>query len=155
MSRPGKRHGMICGNVTRILGNFAVQRKKGYVCSNDTGVVVERKPDPARGPDVLFIDDEEGVPQMEEKYGETPPLLAVVVHSPIDTVGNVMRRVREQKRFGTRLIWVLDPDANNVIVSQPGKEDKIVEAAEELTGEDILPDFRCRVTELFAFPGKS
>jgi Uma2 family endonuclease len=42
MSRPGKRHGMICGNVAGILRNYAVQRQKGYVCTNDTGVVVER-----------------------------------------------------------------------------------------------------------------
>jgi Uma2 family endonuclease len=154
MSRPGKRHGMICGNVTGILRNYAVQRKKGYVCSNDTGVVVERKPDTVRGPDVLFFDDAVQVEQVEEKYGETPPLLAVEVLSPNDTTGKVMRRVREQKRFGTRLIWVLDPDACNVIVCQPGREDKIVEAEEELIGEDVLPDFRCRVAELFALPGQ-
>jgi Uma2 family endonuclease len=154
MSRPGKRHGMICGNVTRILGNYAVQRKKGYVCSNDTGVVVERKPDTVRGPDILFFDDAMQVEQVEEKYGETPPLLAVEVLSPNDTTGKVMRRVREQKRFGTKLIWVLDPDACNVIVCQPGREDKIVEAEEELTGEDVLPDFRGRVAELFALPGQ-
>jgi Uma2 family endonuclease len=154
MSRPGKRHGMICGNVTRILGNHAVQRKKGYVCSNDTGVVVERKPDTVRGPDVLFFDDASQVEQVEEKYGETPPLLAVEVLSPNDTTGKVMRRVREQKRFGTRLIWVLDPDAQNVIVCQPGQEDKIVEADEDLTGEDVLPEFRCRVAEFFALPGQ-
>jgi Uma2 family endonuclease len=154
MSRPGKRHGMICANVTGILRNYAIQRKKGYVCSNDTGVVVERKPDTVRGPDVLFFDDAVQVEQVEEKYGETPPLLAVEVLSPNDTTGKVMRRVREQKRFGTRLIWVLDPDACNVIVCQPGREDKIVEAEEELTGEDVLPDFHCRVAELFALPGQ-
>jgi Uma2 family endonuclease len=154
MSRPGKRHGMVCGNVTRILGNYAVERKKGYVCSNDTGVVVERKPDTVRGPDVLFFDDAVQVEQAEEKYGEAPPLLAVMVLPPNDTTGKVMRRVREQKHFGTRLIWVLDPDACNVIVCQPGREDKIVEAEEELTGEEVLPDFRCRVAELFALPGQ-
>jgi Uma2 family endonuclease len=153
-SRPGKRHGMICANVTGILRNYAIQRKKGYLCSNDTGVVVERKPDTVRGPDGLFFDDAAQVEQVEEKYGETPPLLAVEVLSPNDTTGKVMRRVREQKRFGSRLIWVLDPDACNVIVCQPGREDKIVEAEEELTGEDVLPDFRCRVAELFALPGQ-
>ena len=154
MSRPGKRHGMICGNVARILGNYAVQRKKGYVCSNDTGVVVGRKPDTVRGPDVLFFDDVDQVEQVDEKYGETPPLLAVEVLSPNDTTGKVMRRVREQKRIGTRLVWVLDPEELNVVVCQRGQEDKIVEFDEELTGEDVLPDFRCRVAELFALPGQ-
>ena len=55
ISRPGKLHGLICANVVRILGNFSIQRKKGYVCSNDTGLVVERDPDTVRGPDVLSL----------------------------------------------------------------------------------------------------
>jgi Uma2 family endonuclease len=154
MSRPGKLHGLICANVVGILRNYAIQRKKGYVCSNDTGVIVERDPDTVRGPDVLFFEDAERVEQVQEKYGETPPLLAVEVLSPNDTHGKVMRRVREQMRFGTRLVWVLDPDARNVLVYQRGKEDDVVEANEDLTGNDVLPDFRCRVGEFFALPGQ-
>ena len=62
------------------------------------------------------------------------------------------RRNSSQFR-GWQQHWVLDPDALNVIVCQPGKEGKIVESAEELTGDDVLPDFRCRVVELFLLPG--
>src|SRR5262245_40502366 len=65
MSRPGKLHGLICANVVGILRNYAVARKKGYVCSNDTGVVVRRNPDTVRGPDVLFFEDAEQVEQVE------------------------------------------------------------------------------------------
>ena len=154
MSRPGKRHGFICANGVGILRDYTLQRKKGYVCSNDTGIVVERDPDTVRGPDVLFFEDAKRIEDVEEKYGETPPLLAVEVLSPNDTTGKLMRRVREQLRFGTLLIWVLDPDAKNVIVYRPGKEDKIVEQTEELTGEEVLPDFRCKVAEFFALPGQ-
>jgi Uma2 family endonuclease len=154
MSRPGKLHGLVCANVVRILGNFAAQRKKGYVCSNDTGVVTERNPDTVRGPDVLFFEDAERIEQVEEKYGEQPPLLAVEVASPNDTPGKSMRRVTEQLRFGTRLVWVLDPDARNVVVYQLGKDDKVIEEAQELTGGDVLPDFRCQVAEFFALPGR-
>jgi Uma2 family endonuclease len=159
MSRPGKRHGLVCGNVARILGNFAMQRKKGYVCSNDTGVVVERGPDTVRGPDVLFFEDAEQAEDVEEKYGETPPLLAVEVLSANDTHRKVSGRVREQLRFGTRLVWILDPDARDVKVYRPGKQPDTVEETllrenAELTGEDVLLDFRCRVSEFFALPGK-
>lgn len=154
MSRPGKLHGLVCGNVARILGNYCFQRKKGYVCSNDTGVLVERDPDTVRGPDVMLFEDAATVEQVEEKYGERPPVLAVEVLSPNDATGKVLRRIREQKEFGTRLIWVVDPDARNVIVSRPGQEDKILEVAEEMTGDDVLPDFHCRVAEFFALPGQ-
>jgi Uma2 family endonuclease len=154
MSRPGKRHGMICANVVRILGNYAVARKKGYVCSNDTGVVVARNPDTVRCPDVMLFEDAESAGEIEEQYGTTPPLLAVEVLSPNDTHGKVMRRVKEQLRFGTKLVWVLDPDARNVIIHGAGGEDRVVEETGELTGNAILPDFRCRVAEFFDLPGR-
>lgn len=154
MTRPGKLHGYVCGNVVRILSNFSFQRKKGYVCSNDTGVVVDRDPDSVRGPDVLFFEDATTIEEIDRKYGEEPPLLAVEVLSPNDTIGKIMERVADQLRFGTRLVWVIDPEARNVTVFQPGREPYVVQENEELTGEDVLPDFRCRVAEFFAFPGK-
>jgi Uma2 family endonuclease len=154
MSRPGKRHGLVCGNTVRILGNYTVQRRKGYVCSNDTGVVVEHDPDTVRGPDVLLFEDAEHYEQVELKYGEQPALLAVEVLSPNDSMGKVNRRIREQLRFGTRLVWLLDPEARNVTVYRPGQEHYLVEEGEELTGDDVLPDFRCRVAEFFNLPGQ-
>ncbi len=159
MSRPGKLHGFVCANVAGILRNYVIQRKKGYVCSNDTGVIVARNPDTVRGPDVLLFEDAARFEEIEIRYGERPPVLAIEVLSPNDTAGKLSRRVREQFRFGTRLMWVLDPDARNVIVYRPGKEagiaeDYIVEENEELTGDDVLPDFRCRVAEFFSLPGQ-
>jgi Uma2 family endonuclease len=153
MSRPGKRHGMICANVAGILRNYVIQRRKGYVCSNDTGLVVKRDPDTVRGPDVLFFEDAESAEQVEEKYGETPPLLAVEVLSPNDTHGKVIRRLQEQFRFGTKQVWVLDPDARNVIVHYPDRPERSVEETQELA-EEILPEFRCLVVEFFNLPGR-
>jgi Uma2 family endonuclease len=153
MSRPGKRHGMICANLAGILRNYVVQRRKGYVCSNDAGVIVEREPDTVRGPDVMLFEDAEATDEVEVKYGEKPPVLAAEVLSPNDTMGKVRRRVREQLQFGTRVVWVLDPDARNVILYRAGKEDQLVEEPEELTCEDVLPGFRCKVAEFFEVPG--
>jgi Uma2 family endonuclease len=154
MPQPGKRHGFVCGNAVRVMGNFAHRRKKGYVCSNDTGVVVERDPDTVRGPDITFFEDVTSYEDIEEKYGETPPKVAIEVLSPNDSTGKVNRRIRDQLRFGTALVWLIDPEARNVTVYRPGKEHYVLEETEELTGEDVLPDFRCRVAEFFAMPGE-
>jgi Uma2 family endonuclease len=153
MSRPGKRHGMICANVAGILRNYVIERKKGYVCSNDTGVIVAQNPDTVRGPDVMFFDDVASVDEVEEKYGSKPPVLAVEVLSPNDTYSKVVRRIQEQFHFGTKVVWVLDPDSRDVIVHAPGQEDRVVGEAQELT-DDLLPGFRCRVAEFFALPGQ-
>ncbi len=153
MTKPGKFHGFVCANVVWVLQNYVRQRKKGYICSNDTGVVVDRDPDTVRGPDILLFEDATKPEEIERKYGERPPLLAVEVLSPNDTLSKIIRRVREQLHFGTKLVWVVDPEESNVIVYRPGREEYVVGAAEELTGGDVLPDFRCLVAELFAMPG--
>ncbi len=154
MSRPGKLHGMVCGNNVWLLGNYVRQRKKGYVCSNDTGIVIERQPDTVRGPDVMLFDDAETVDQVDRKFARTPPLLAVEVLSPNDTMGQMLKRVREQLRFGTNMVWVIDPDARIVMVYRAGLEEVVLEENEELTGFDVLPGFSCRMAELFAMPGR-
>jgi Uma2 family endonuclease len=104
MSRPGKRRGLVCANVVGILRNFVIQRKKGYICSNDTGVIVGRDPDTVRGPDVMLFEDAARIEDVEEKYGEKPLVLVVEVLSPNDTPGKITERIQEQKRFGTPLI---------------------------------------------------
>lgn len=154
MSRPGKLHGFVCANVIAILVLFARQRKKGYVCANDTGVVVEHDPDTVRGPDVMFYEDAKRYEDLEKKFGKTPPLLAVEVLSPNDRIGKVNRRIKEQLEFGTGLVWVVDPESRNVTVYRAGKDYSLFEESDEITGEDVLPDFRCNVAEFFALPGQ-
>jgi Uma2 family endonuclease len=154
MSRPGKKHGLVCGNGVRLLGNYAAARKRGYVCSNDTGVVVAHNPDTVRGPDILFFDDATSIDQVEEKYGETPPRLAVEVLSPNDTTIKVMQRVFEQLSFGADMVWVVDPESEQVAVYRRGKEPYLLHRDDELTGDDVLPEFRCKVADFFKLPGQ-
>lgn len=154
MSRPGKRHGLVCINAGVILWNYARQRQKGYVCSNDTGVIVERDPDTVRGPDIMFFEDAVTYEELEKGFGATPPLVSVEVLSPSDTPGRLKRRIEEQIQFGIPLIWVVDPEARTVRIIQPGKEDRVLGENEELVCEDVLPGFRCLVAEFFKFPGQ-
>ena len=154
LSRPGKVHGVVCAAVVFLLSLYARQRKKGYICGNDTGVIVERDPDTVRGPDIMYFEDAETIDQIDLKWGEAPPRLAVEVLSPNDTTGKVNRKIRDQLRFGTPLVWLVDPAARNVTVYRPGREYQVLEAEEELTGEDVLPGFQCRVAEFFKLPGE-
>lgn len=153
MTKPGIRHGVVCANAARILQNFCFTRKKGFVCSNDTGMVLERDPDTVRGPDVLLYDDVKTYEELEIKWGESPALLTVEVLSPQDTMGKVMRRVNEQPRFGVKAVLVIDPDAKNVTVHRSGQEPTIFEEQQELVIDDVLPGFRCLVADFFAMPG--
>jgi Uma2 family endonuclease len=153
MSRPGELHGVVCGNVAWVLGNYVRQRGRGRVLPNDSGVILERDPDTVRGPDVAFFDDVRPYDQLNPKWCEGAPVLAVEVLSPNDRIGKVTQRINEFLRAGTRLVWLLDPDARDVTVYRPGQNPQVFETNQELTGEDVLPDFRCLVADFFFVAG--
>ena len=154
MPPPGKYHGFVCGNVAGILRNYAIARGRGYVCTNDAGLIVERDPDTVRGPDVTFYDDAQTADDMERQFATEPPLLAVEVQSPNDRVNRTVLRISQMLQLGVRLIWVVDPETRDVSVYRPGKDPSLAQESQDLTGEDILPDFRCRVADFFGVPGK-
>jgi Uma2 family endonuclease len=49
---------------------------------------------------------------------------------------------------------VVDPEVRSVTVYRPGQIMVVLDDTEELTGEDVLPDFRCRVADFFRLPGE-
>jgi Uma2 family endonuclease len=150
---PQKRHGVVCMNLGRILGTYIFQRGKGYLAGNDSGVILERDPDTVRGPDVAYYEDAERFADLHPKYGEVPPLLAVEVLSPNDRADRVTRTISDYLRNGVTLVWLVDPDARTVTVYRPDKPSRFLEEGDELAGEEVLPDFRCRVAHFFSLPG--
>jgi len=154
MSLPGERHGVVCGNTARILGNFTFQRRRGYVCPNDTGVIVEREPDTVRGADVTLYDEVRRYADLNPKYSDRAPTLLVEVMSPNDKPGKTIRRVYRFLAMGVSIVWVLDPEERTLDVFRRGKEPVELTADQEVTGEEVLPDLRCKVADFFAMPGE-
>jgi Uma2 family endonuclease len=150
---PVKPHGVICLNVGRMLGNYTFERGSGYVACNDTGVILERDPDTVRGPDVALYEDATTFAELHPKYGEVPPRLAVEVLSPNDRANKVLRKINDYLRCGVGLVWVVDPESRTVTVHRPGQSQVEYGAEQELTGEDVLPGFRCLIGDFFRLPG--
>jgi Uma2 family endonuclease len=150
---PKKPHGVVCSNMVWFLGSYVRQRNYGYVTSNDSGVILERDPDTVRGPDVAVYEDAQSFEELHPKYGEVPPLLAVEVLSPSDRVSRILRKINDCLTNGVRLVWLIDPEERTVTVFAPGKPPVPLDPAGELSGEEVLPGFRCRVPDLFAIPG--
>jgi Uma2 family endonuclease len=154
MSKPGRFHGFVCVNIAAILFLFARARKKGYVCSNDTGVIVDRDPDTVRGPDILFFDDVDSAEKIDRKWGDGPPRLAIEVMSPNDTTSQMNERIADQLACGTPLVWLVDPEARKVTVYRRDKPLYVLKENDEITGEDVLPDLRCKIADFFKLPGQ-
>jgi Uma2 family endonuclease len=150
---PQKPHGFVCANVAFLLMKYAAGRKLGYVCTNDTGLIVERGPDTVRGVDICYYIDDQTIDTMPRKYSDVPPRLAVEVRSPTDREKKIRKRLADYLRLGVPMVWLIDPEDRYVTVYEPGKIHQVLDEADEVTGGDVLPEFRCRVSEFFARPG--
>jgi Uma2 family endonuclease len=151
---PMKPHGVVCMNIGYLLMGYVRQRGFGYVTCNDSGVILERDPDTVRGPDVAVYEDANTFAELHPKYGEVPPRLALEVLSPNDRASKLMRKINDYLRCGVGLVWVIDPESRTVTVNQPGKSQVEFGQDQELTGEEVLPGFRCPIAELFRLPGE-
>ncbi|MDA1051243.1 MAG: Uma2 family endonuclease [Planctomycetota bacterium] len=155
MPLPGKYHGFVCGNVSAILGNFAASRGRGYVCTNDAGVIVGGDPDTVRGPDVTFYEDAQTSDDMERQYAADPPLLAVDVMSPTDRINRVSIRISQLLRRGVPMVWVIDPEARDISIYTLGRDPILLTEKDTLVAEELLPGIRIPVKDLFALPGQT
>jgi Uma2 family endonuclease len=58
--------------------------------------------------------------------------------------------MREYFERGVRLVWVVDPEDHTVMVYRSPDEGRLLHETSMLSGEEVLPEFSCRVAELFA-----
>jgi Uma2 family endonuclease len=154
MSLPGERHGVVCGNAAGILWTFPRNRKRGRVCTNDTGMIVEREPDTVRGADGTLYDDVRRYEDLNPKYSDQAPTLVVEVMSPDDKPGRTIRRVYRFLAMGVSLVWVIDPEERTLDVFRRGQAPIELTGDQEGKGEDVLPNLRCKVADFFAMPGE-
>lgn len=155
MSRPGIRHGVVCANVSRVLGNFTFARARGIVISNDAGLIVERDPDSVFGPDVFLYDEIISYEDLPQRWEDRPPTLVVEVLSPNDSTTKLNRRIGRFLAMGVPLVWVLDPDDSTMTVHQAHRPLVVLDAADEVTGLEFVADLKMKVADFFATPGNA
>jgi Uma2 family endonuclease len=71
------------------------------------------------------------------------------VLSPGDRPGEVQEKVADWLGAGTRLVWVIDPDARTAHVYRADGSESAVSPLEALAGEDVLPGFRCPLSGIW------
>jgi Uma2 family endonuclease len=95
-----------------------------------------------RVPDVLVMRKEEKF----ERYVKTPPLVAIEILSPEDTLRTIAEKAAEYRLFGVENVWVIDPEPR--IAYRYGES--VLEVVR--TGELAVPGTPVRVelSEMFA-----
>jgi Uma2 family endonuclease len=150
MTPAGGIHGELTANMARVLGNFVKPRQLGKVFGAETGFYTSHDPDTIRGADAMFYSNER-VDELGDLTGflRLAPDLAVEVMSPGDTYTEVEEKVAEYFNAGVRLIWVVVPKTQGVVVYRLRKEALRLSREDRLTGEDVLPGFDIGMAELF------
>ncbi|MBI1917655.1 MAG: Uma2 family endonuclease [Planctomycetes bacterium] len=146
---PSFNHGQVCSTIGCKLGVFIDANQRGWITSNDSGVILAREPDTVRGPDLAFWSRERMPAPPQTGYPDLAPDLVVEVLSPSDVFPQILRKVQQYLRAGTREVWVVVPEDRSVTVCRPGQEQVILSNGETLSSGDILPGFSCPVAELF------
>jgi Uma2 family endonuclease len=142
------KHGHCCAKVGATMDRAVRERKLGWVCSNNTGVITERNPDTVLGPDIAFWSYER-LPTLPDLFVDIVPDLAVEVFSAIETGPTVLFKLLHWLDHGVQMVWVVDPEGRIVMVHRSRQDVRILGDSEEIDGADVLPGFTCRVSELF------
>lgn len=89
---------------------------------------------------------------MAEGHSTTVPDLVVEVVSPRDIADAVNRKWLEWLRAGATLVWVVHPLDHTIHAYNSQGGIRLFTEADVLTAEQVLPEFRLPMAELFQLP---
>jgi Uma2 family endonuclease len=133
------------------LENFCDARKTAVVLSATNGIqCFPDQPNKVRKPDVSVYKKERFTREhLLEGFVSIAPDLAVEVVSTHDEFAEVVEKVEEYLAAGISLVWVIDPQNEIVYIHRKDGSVTKLHKTDVLLGEDVLPEFTCRVAELF------
>ena len=138
--------------LARLITLYDPTYKQGHIVVEGSYQCFPDNPMKVRRPDVSFVRTEKLIGQ-KRPTGHSPivPDLIVEVVSPNDKFADIEMRVDEHFRAGVRLAWVINTDTRVVLVFHADcAESSRLREDDELTGEEVLPGFRCKVRDIFA-----
>lgn len=145
----GHIHGYIEMLIATLLFNFVREHKLGRVLGGETGIYTHRNPDTVRGMDVAYISKERMSQASETGFLDVAPELIVEVMSPSDRWMDIQEKLAEYFSIGVQLVWLIDPQLEQVHVYRSLDETTRLTAEDTLTAPNILPGFSVALTEIF------
>lgn len=103
-------------------------------------------------PDLVYVSNERLAhgDARAHRFLRTAPDLAIEVLSPGQPAGPFTAKILFYLRHGVRLVWVIDPERENVMVLAPDANERTLVAGDTLDGGDVLPGFSVPVADIFA-----
>lgn len=151
----GQREGFLAATLIMFLMNHVRPRKLGVVGAPDT--IMRLRAGQDRLPDVSFT-AWANLPSDDahlQRVGRYAPDLAVEILSEGNTRQEMTRKRREYFAAGTKLVWIIDPDARAVeVYADPRQPDLVtlLRDTDSLDGGAVLPGFSLPLADLFNDP---
>lgn len=144
----GALHGLVTSKLSGYLSNFVDENSLGEVFAAETGFKL--KNNSTVGADVGFVSKENlakfGVP---DSFFPTAPDLAVEVVSAGNSSEEIATKVEDYLSSGSRLVWIIYPKRKVVLVYRENSTVSFLQEADELDGEDVIPNFRLPLEKIF------
>ena len=133
------------------LQNFCDAPKTAVVLSSTNGIqCFPDQPNKVRKPDIsVYMNERFTRAHLMEGFVSIAPDLAVEVVSINEEVADLNEKIEEYLAAGAALVWVIDPENEIAIVHRKDGSIAKLHKNDELSGEDILPGFTCKLAELF------
>ena len=149
MGPTGIEHEDIGARLLAALERFVLEHKLGIMCGSSAGYLM--KSGNLRSPDVSFISKKrlQGFKRPPKGFFKGSPDLAVEILSPSDTIENLHEKIVEYFGNDTKLVWVINPEEQVILVYHSQRPDKLLSGNDILNGEDIFTGFTLPVSELF------
>jgi Uma2 family endonuclease len=150
----GAQSSLIGGEIDYRIRIFNEEHRLGWAWPADCSYqCFPDRPSLVRKPDVSFLrfgrlPDE----QIPEGHLRIPPDLAVEVLSPNDLDYETDQKIEQYLAAGVQLVWVVNPESRTILIYRADGTIHGLRERDELSGEAVLPGFRCRVGEIFQAP---
>ena len=151
MSYRSRQHARTNANTTGELRNWsrAQPEPHGEVVDGDAGFILSEDGS-AVGIDVAYVSPEhsQATPE-DQQYFHGPPILAVEIISPSDTIRKMKVKVRDYLGAGVEAVWYLDPDDRTLTIHQHDREARVLRNGQRVENEPYLPGFTVDVARFF------
>ncbi len=152
VTRRNKHHAKIEARIAKLLGNWLDQQppKTGEVHSGEVGCVLQHDPLITVGIDVAYFDyDVANDDSRGTSFIDGPPILAVEILSPSDTIEDITEKVEDYLAAGVALVWIVSPKFRTVEVHRPDADPELFNVQQTLTADHALPGFSTPVRAIF------
>jgi len=149
MSPTHARHGEVSMRIGGLLLNFADRNDSGKIYDSSTGFRLA--PDLLLSPDVSFVSKArlKKILIAPDRFLLGAPDLAIEVLSPSERLHQVHRKLDRFFEHGVRLVWWIDWTKEQVHIYSPDSVSALTRRTDILSGGDVLPGFKCRLSRIF------